>query len=80
MASWLLWTASDQVEKNPKDWQKYLPEYRSIKNDQVNDGQADCADEQAQQQPVDKERLTIAQTRKGAETLFLSFDRKAFAV
>lgn len=80
LASWLLWTASDQAKKTPKDWQKYLPEYKLVQDEQVNNGEDANTDEQTTKQQVDKDRLTIAQTRKGAETLFLSFDRKAFAV
>lgn len=29
MAAWLLWVASCETEKNPKAWQKYLPEYKT---------------------------------------------------
>jgi len=82
MASWLLWTASDEAKKNPKPWQAYLPEYKTqqVLEQQQQANQIETIEKQCEQTQAKQERLTIAQTRKGAETLFSTFDKKPFAV
>ena len=85
MATWLLWTASDQAEKNPKDWQKYLPEYKAKQGkenttEQQEESVINKVELKPEQSQSKQERLTIAQTRKGAESLFSTFDKKPYAV
>jgi hypothetical protein len=55
LAEWLLFVASDELQPEPKKWQK-------------------SAEPPTENQP----RLTIAQTRKAAQTLFLTFDQTPF--
>lgn len=57
LASWLLYTASDEVQYRPRKWEQYLPENKN-------------AHQQA--------RLSMAQTRKAAQDLFLTFDPNSF--
>ena len=85
MATWLLWTASDEAQKNPKAWQKHLPEYKAKETKQISEQEEQQADinkveSQLEQSQSKSERLTIAQTRKGAQNLFSTFDKKPFAV
>lgn len=78
MAVWLLWTASDEATKNPKEWQKYLPEYKTDNEEELKQNQTD--NDQPKASPSQSARLTIAQTRKGAQTLFMTFDKEPFVV
>jgi len=71
MSAWLLWTASNEAEKTPKPWQVYLTEYKD---------KQEHANKQEKSEPLEEDRLTMAQTRKGAQTLFSTFDKKPFAV
>jgi len=80
MAAWLLWTASEQVEKNPKAWQKYLPEYKAKDTKEQEKTKINKVEQATEERQSKSERLTIAQTRKGAQTLFSTFDKKPFAV
>jgi len=57
LASWLLYTASEETRYQPRKWEQYLP-----KNKQVKLG----------------ERLSISQTRKSIQNLFLTFDPEPF--
>jgi hypothetical protein len=55
LAEWLLFVASDELQPEPKKWQK------------------------SSEPPTENQRrLTIAQTRKAAQTLFLTFDPTPF--
>ena len=66
LAVWLLFTARNATTLNLKAWEKYLP-INKIKEEKVNE-LGDSV------KPV----LTLAQTRKGAKTLLLTFDKTPF--
>lgn len=57
LATWLLYTASDEAHFRPRKWRKYLPKNKA-----------------AHQQP----RLSLAQSRKAAQDLFLTFEPQPF--
>jgi hypothetical protein len=57
LASWLLYSASEEVQFSPRKWEQYLPQSKGA--------QAGVA-------------LSMAQTRKGAERLFLTFESGPF--
>ena len=54
---WLLYAASDETTKQPRKWEKYLPE---------------------NQMKTTAQRLTISQTRKALQSLFLTLDLSPF--
>ena len=69
LSVWLLFTARNATTLNPKPWEKYLPVNKNgvkkfKKFNELNDAV----------KPV----LTIAQTRKSAKTLLLTFDKTPF--
>ena len=90
MAAWLLWTASDEAEENPKPWQEYLPEYKKKIEDANKTEGTETKKEETRgvnkqkktdkKQESNKDRLTMAQTRKGVQTLFSTFDKNLFSV
>jgi hypothetical protein len=64
-AYWLLFVAADEVELTVKPWERKLP-----KNKEIMD---------AQKTQIEQPKKSVAQTKKGAFTLFYTFDRKKFA-
>lgn len=73
-AYWLLFVAADDVEVNPKPWEKYLPKVKELlkQKEEQKDNNAD------QKEQENKPKLSVAQTQKAAAQLFYTFDRKAF--
>ena len=66
LAVWLLFTARKDTTLNPKNWEKYLP-INKAKDNKFNElGE------------LVKPVLTLAQTRKSAKTLLLTFDKTPF--
>jgi hypothetical protein len=55
--------AADDVQANPKPWEKYLPKIKELEK----------------QNKENKPKLSIAQTQKAALNLFNTFDKKPFA-
>jgi hypothetical protein len=64
-AYWLLFVAADEVELKVKPWERNLPKNKEIMK--------------AQKSPIEQPKKSVAQTKKGALTLFYTFDRKKFA-
>ena len=63
IAYWLLFVAADEVEHVVKPWERNLPKNKEVGNDQTKQN---------------KPKKSVAQTKKGAERLFYTFDRKPY--
>jgi hypothetical protein len=70
-AYWLLFYAADDVQANPKPWEKYLPKIKEL--EKQNNENKDLKNKE------NKPKLSVAQTQKAALNLFNTFDKKPFA-
>jgi len=69
-AYWLLFYAADDVQANPKPWEKYLPKIKEL--EKQNNENKDLKNKE------NKPKLPVAQTQKAALNLFNTFDKKPF--
>lgn len=69
LAIWLLFTARNATTLNPKTWEKYLPINKIVDKEFNELNEIDH---------IVKPVLTLAQTRKAAKTLLLTFDKTPF--